>query len=44
MLDEKEAQFLKMANDPKLRASLLERLEQLGLLSAFLAAENGTTR
>ena len=38
-----EQLFLTLANDPVSRAGLLERLETLGLLSAFLEAENGTT-
>lgn len=37
-----EKQFIKLANDPKLRSHLLERLEKLGLLAAFLQAKNGT--
>lgn len=37
-----EAQFLKQANDPVSRLNLLARLQELGLLSEFLAAENGT--
>lgn len=43
-LSESEAKFLSMANDPVNRQHLLDRLEQLGLLSAFLAAENGTNQ
>ena len=39
----KEMLFLDMVHDPALRADLLARLAQLGLLAAFLAAENGTT-
>lgn len=39
-----EAMFLEMANDPELRPHLLDRLERLGLLSAFLLAESGTTQ
>lgn len=42
-LTAQEVQFLKEANDPAIRQRLLARLERLGLLSAFLAAENGTT-
>lgn len=38
-----EIRFLEIANDPAIRSSLLERLEKLGLLSAFLEAESGTT-
>ena len=37
-----EAIFLQMINDPDLRQDLLERLEQTGLLAAFLQAENET--
>ena len=43
-LTENEQKFLELANNPETRQVLLERLEQLGLLSAFLAAENGTTQ
>lgn len=42
MLNEKEMLFLYMVNDPMLRKDLLERLERLGLRSAFLEAETGT--
>ena len=38
-----EKKFMQAVYDPNLRPNLLARLEQLGLLSAFLAAENGTT-
>ena len=41
-LTEDERKFLALANTPELRANLLEHLEQLGLLSAFLAAESET--
>lgn len=41
-ISDEEAKFLHMANDPVSRQFLLARLEQLGLLSAFLAAESGT--
>lgn len=37
-----EIQFLKQVNDPVSRLNLLARLQELGLLSEFLAAENGT--
>lgn len=37
-----EKMFLQMVHDPVSRQHLLARLEQLGLLSAFLEAENGT--
>lgn len=39
---EEEKMFLQMVHDPVSRQHLLDRLEQLGLLSAFLEAENGT--
>ena len=42
-LTESEKKFLQIVNDPAVRAHLLDRLEQLGLLAAFLEAENGTT-
>lgn len=42
-MNEYEIMFMEMANDPGLRQGLLERLEKIGLLSAFLQAENGTT-
>lgn len=44
IISEDEAKFLKMAKGPTSRVDLLARLEKLGLLSAFLAAENGTTQ
>ena len=34
--------FLEMLHDPNLKASLLVRLEKLGLLSSFLLVENET--
>lgn len=37
-----EQRFLDMARSPELRPHLLDRLEKLGLLSAFLKAESGT--
>ena len=37
-----EKQFIELVNDPDQRGRLLERLEKLGLLSAFLQAENET--
>lgn len=43
-LTEQESLFLQLANDPVTRSTLLARLEKLGLLSAFLEAENGTRR
>lgn len=42
-LTAQEAQFLKEVNDPAIRPNLLGRLQELGLLPEFLAAENGTT-
>lgn len=39
-----ERLFLEMANDSVSRKRLLARLERLGLLSAFLEAENGTSQ
>ena len=42
MLSNEEKRFLALANAPN-RKDLLERLEKLELLAAFLAAENGTT-
>lgn len=43
-VSEEESRFLHMVNDPVSRQHLLARLEQLGLLSAFLAAESETTQ
>ncbi len=43
-ISEDEAWFLEMTKDPVSRSDLLARLEKLGLLSAFLAAESGTTQ
>ena len=37
-----EQRFLDMTRSPELRPHLLDRLEKLGLLSAFLKAESGT--
>lgn len=42
-MSEQDRLFLKMIHDPELREGLLERLEKLGLLSAFLQVENETT-
>lgn len=39
---EEEKKFLRIVNNPTLRARLLDRLAELGLLSAFLLEENGT--
>lgn len=39
---EEEKKFLRIVNNPKLRARLLDRLAELGLLSAFLLEENET--
>ena len=41
-MNEREVQFLKMVHDEQFRPILLERLAQLGLLFAFLLAENET--
>lgn len=41
-LSEMEIEFIVMANDTFNRQHLLDRLAQLGLLSAFLEAESGT--
>ena len=43
-MTDKEMEFLRLANDPALRERLLDRLAELGLLSAFLEAESGTTQ
>lgn len=42
-MTEEEKQFLEMVHNPEIREALLERLARLGLLAAFLAAENGTS-
>lgn len=42
-LTEDDKRFLILANDPVSRPSLLARLQELGLLSEFLAEESGTT-
>lgn len=42
-LTQREKDFLALAHSPLNRASFLERLEQLGLLSAYLLAERGTS-
>lgn len=42
-LTEDDKRFLNLANDPASRPSLLARLQELELLSEFLAAESGTT-
>ena len=39
-----EKRFLDMVHDPELKPILLERLHRIGLLSEFLAVENGTTQ
>lgn len=41
-LSNREIEFLRLANDPVSRPALLDRLAQLGELSAFLEAESGT--
>lgn len=38
-----DLKFLEMANNPTIRPNLLARLQELELLSGFLAAESGTT-
>lgn len=43
LLSPDELAFLEMAHNPLNRPNFLERLEKLGLLSAFLEAESGTT-
>ena len=43
-MSEQEKRFLEMIHDPTLKADLLVRLEKLGLLSAFLEIENGTSQ
>lgn len=41
-ISENESKFLEMGRNPTSRPALLERLEKLELLSAFLEAESGT--
>lgn len=41
-MTEDERRFLDMVHDPEIRQDLLARLEQLGLLAAFLSAESET--
>lgn len=41
--DSETAQFLQIAWNPLTRPNLLDRLQALGELSAFQAAENGTS-
>ena len=43
-MSENEILFLELVHEPSLRINLLERLEKLGLLSAFLQIENETTQ
>ena len=43
-MSEEDITFLRMIKSPALRSTLLERLEKLGLLDAFLEIENGTTQ
>lgn len=38
-----EQKFLEIIHDEAIRSNLLALLQDLGLLSAFLQAENGTT-
>ena len=42
ILSEEDQMFLKIVHDPSLRAALLERLQALGLLDAFLQVESET--
>lgn len=41
--DCEDKMFLTIVNDPSLRTTLLERLQDLELLASFLEAENGTS-
>jgi hypothetical protein len=43
-LTEDDKMFLNLANNPVSRPSLLALLQELGLLSEFLAAESGTNQ
>lgn len=43
-ITDEEKMFLELVQDPVSRKGLLDRLQDLGLLSAFLEAENGTTQ
>lgn len=43
-ITDEERMFLELVQDPVSRRGLLDRLQGLGLLSAFLEAENGTTQ
>lgn len=43
-ITDEEKLFLELVQDPVSRKGLLDRLQDLGLLSAFLEAENGTTQ
>ena len=43
-MSDEDKLFLKMLHDPALRANLLERLEQLGLLASFQKVEYETTQ
>lgn len=43
-ITDRERMFLELVQDPVSRRGLLDRLQGLGLLSAFLEAENGTTQ
>lgn len=43
-ITDEERMFLELVQDPVSRKGLLDRLQGLGLLSAFLEAENGTTQ
>ena len=41
-ITDRERMFLELVQDPVSRRGLLDRLQDLGLLSAFLEAENET--
>jgi UTP:GlnB (protein PII) uridylyltransferase len=41
-LSQNEILFLEIVHNPVIRPNLLDRLQDLGLLSAFLQVENGT--
>lgn len=43
LLSPDEIRFLEMVHDPIIRPALLDLLQELGSLSSFLEAENGTT-
>lgn len=43
-MSNEDKRFLQILHNPELRASLLERLEELELLSSFLAVEHEATQ